>query len=173
MKSNIVLCGFMGSGKTVTGKLVADILKMDFIDLDKYIETAQGMTVSQIFNLYGETYFRTLETNAAKKLSLKRNTVIALGGGTVLKEENLSYLKSSGIIFLLDVSPETVMKRLKNDTSRPLLENNKASSVLSLMEQRTPIYKKSADYIINSNLSKEFAAENIIKIFNMQKLNIH
>ena len=96
VNKNIVLCGFMGSGKTVTGKALAQKLKMEFIDLDHFIENAEIMTVSDIFLKFGEPHFRKLESKAAEVLGKSRNKVIACGGGTVIHPQNAKALKVNG-----------------------------------------------------------------------------
>lgn len=164
MNKNIVLCGFMGSGKTVTGKSLAQKLGMEFIDLDQYIENEQNMTVSDIFAKFGEPHFRKLESEAAAFLGKSQNKVIACGGGTVVNPDNARALKVNGEIFYLQVNAETVKNRLKNDTTRPLLAKDKENAVNSLLSARAPIYEAAADHIIDSNGSIEFAVEQILNI---------
>lgn len=169
MKKNIVLCGFMGSGKTVTGNLLADKLGLSFIDMDEYIEKQNRMTVNEIFAKYGEAEFRRMETEAAKLLGKGERTVIACGGGAVLNPKNVNFLKVNGDLFYLSVTADTVISRLENDTSRPLLKNDKANSIITLLNSRKEIYSSVADYIIDSNSTKEYAAEQIINIYNSNK----
>ncbi len=165
MKQNIVLCGFMGSGKTVTGKLIAEKLNFPFYDLDYFIEQTAGMTVSEIFETLGEAEFRKMETEAAKKLGNLSGAVIACGGGTVLKKENVAALKKNGKLFFLEVSPQTVLKRLAKDTSRPLLATeDKALRIQELLTERTPLYRAAADYVINANQSIDVVDKDIIQI---------
>ena len=151
IKNNIVLSGFMGSGKTTTGTKLAKLLKMEFIDLDRWIEQKENMTVAEIFDKSGEDYFRALETNAAKILGGQKGKVIACGGGTVLKEENALALKQNGKIFYLSVDAQTVKNRLKGDSTRPLLAEDKENSIFSLLTQREPIYRATADFIIEAD----------------------
>ena len=166
MTKNIILCGFMGSGKTSVGTALAKALNKDFIDLDKYIEQAEGITVSEIFARFGENYFRDLETKAVTLLGSQSGRVISLGGGTLLKSENIKPLKQNGIIFYLDVNADTVLNRLKYDTTRPLLKNNKQQVVYDLINARAPIYKAAADYTVDSNGSVDDAVNQILKIIN-------
>ncbi len=166
MDKNIILCGFMGSGKTVTGKALAKKLDMEFIDLDKFIEEKENMSVSDIFELKGEAYFRTLETKFSKVLGKSGGKVIALGGGTVVNPENTRYLKVNGDIYYLFVTADTVKSRLKNDTSRPLIQKDKENAIENLLKKRENIYKSASDHIIDSNSTVDFAVEQIIKIFN-------
>ena len=164
MNKNIILCGFMGSGKTVTGKALANRLNMDFIDIDAFIEENEKTSISDIFEKKGEEYFRNLETKAAITLGSRQNTVISCGGGTVLNPKNVTALKQNGDLFYLSVTPETVIKRLKNNSSRPLLAENKEEKIKTLLKSRLPFYKAVADYIIDSNQTVDFAVEQILKI---------
>ena len=164
MNKNIILCGFMGSGKTVTGKSLANRLNMDFIDIDTFIEEQEKTSINDIFEKKGEEYFRSLETKAAITLGNLQNTVISCGGGTVLKQENLTALKQNGEVFYLSVTPETVIKRLKNNSSRPLLAEDKEVKIKTLLKSRSPIYEGVADYVIDSNQTVVFAVEQILKI---------
>ena len=154
MKKNIILCGFMGCGKSTVGALLAKKTGMAFIDLDSYIEKKQGMTVSDIFEKYGEPRFRELEREAARELSQKNSMVIAAGGGTLTFQENVDTLRTSGKIILLDLPLDTVAKRLENDTTRPLLNRpDKLEAMKALFEKRLPIYKSAADIIVNGDES--------------------
>lgn len=143
---NIVLCGFMGCGKTTVGRALAGILGMQFIDMDEYIEQQAGMKVSEIFSSQGESAFRALETKAATELSEKENLVISTGGGAVLSPKNVEAFRSGGLILLLDVPLEVVRSRLEGDTTRPLLNRpDKDEAMLSLYESRLPLYRAAAD----------------------------
>jgi len=164
VNKNIVLCGFMGSGKSVTGKALAKQLSKDFIDMDAFIEKEQNMTVSEIFETKGEEHFRKLETEAAIFLGSLDNKVISCGGGTVINPENVTALKQNGNIFYLSVTPETVIKRLENANDRPLLAKDKENKIKTLLQSRLPIYQAAADYVIDSNKSVSYAVEQIVKI---------
>ena len=163
---NIILCGFMGSGKSTIGKLLADRLNRNFIDLDDYIVQKRGMSINEIFKKYGEENFRKSETQSAKNISLLDNHIIALGGGTVVNPKNAEILKTSGKIIMLDISPENVYQRLKNDKSRPLLQtDDKLKAITDMMNSRLPYYNNAADYKISVyGKSKEKIIEEIINI---------
>ena len=163
---NVVLCGFMGCGKTTVAKLLAARLNMDCIDLDQYIEHTTGMRVSEIFEKFGEPGFRSYERHAVSAVCKTNNCVIATGGGTVLDAQNAAVLRKSGVIFFLDVSVDTVLARLQNDHSRPLLErSDKEQAIALLLSARLPLYKAACDYSINANgASPEMIAENILSI---------
>lgn len=160
---NIILCGFMGCGKTTIGKLLAKEKGMSFVDLDLYIENQQKMTISEIFEKFGEPYFRKLEKEATVTLSQLKGKVIATGGGTLTFQENVDIFKKSGTIILINPSLETIAERLKNDTTRPLLARpDKEKAMKELYEKRLPIYKSAADVIIDGNFAPKTVCKNII-----------
>lgn len=162
MSNNIILCGFMGCGKTTVGTLLAQKCGMSFIDMDSYIEQSQGKTVSQIFEENGEDFFRDLEHNACIELAKNSNQVIATGGGALTFERNANVLKKSGTIILIDVTVEQIMHRLQNDTTRPLLmQSDKDKAILNLYQKRLPIYKSVADIVVDGNLPADDVAKNI------------
>ena len=113
-KRNIILCGFMGCGKSTVGALLAKKTGMSFIDLDAYIEKKEKMTISRIFADKGEEYFRELERQAVKELSEKNGMVIAAGGGTLTFQENVDVFRKTGRIILLDLPVEAISERLKD-----------------------------------------------------------
>ena len=121
---NISLIGFMGSGKTTVGKILADRLNFLFIDLDKVIELAEDKTISEIFKSGGEKYFRDIESEVIKKIYINENCVFACGGGIVEREENMDFIKQNSLIVYLYVSPRQAFKRLKDVEDRPLLGNS-------------------------------------------------
>ena len=150
-RKNIVLCGFMGCGKSTIGNLLSKKTGMSFIDLDKYIEQKENKTVAEIFADNGEDYFRQLERDASKELSQKKSLVIATGGGTLTFQENVDAFKTSGKIVLLDVPVEVVSERLQGDTTRPLLNRpDKEQAMRELYEKRMPLYQNAADIIVNA-----------------------
>lgn len=153
-KKNIILCGFMGCGKSTIGGLLAKKIGSAFIDLDRYIEKQEEKSVSQIFADSGEAYFRELERQAVQTLSHKNGLVLAAGGGTLMFPENAAVLKRSGRIVLLDVPVEVVAERLRYDTTRPLLHRPDKESVMKeLYEQRLPVYRSVADIIVDASQS--------------------
>ncbi len=167
MKKNLILCGFMGSGKSTIGKLLAEKLGARFIDTDLYIEQKEGMTISEMFEKYGEEYFRAREREVCEELSQLQKTVISTGGGTLLNDDNLKALKKSGVIFLLNVSSRTVLTRLRNDTTRPLLQQeDKEKAVKMMLSNRTPLYNRAADYVIDAEETPRKVCLKIISIYN-------
>lgn len=165
MKNNVILCGFMGCGKSTVGTLLADKLNFTFVDTDKVIEQRENMSVSEIFAIHGEEYFRTVETAVINDLCQLNSQIIATGGGAVLNPSNANTLRDNGTVFFLDVTPETVLERLKDDTSRPLLQKkNRESAVRELMNIRRPIYVKHSHYTINGNQNPEAVLQEIIQM---------
>jgi shikimate kinase len=165
MNKNIVLCGFMGCGKTTIGEILKKKTGMKLIDTDAYIEETQGKTISEIFADNGEDYFRELEYNACKELSQKKGIIISTGGGALTFDRNTEVLKSNGTIVLIDVPLNVLKERLKYDTTRPLLQRpDKDKAMKELYEKRMPIYKKAADVAVDGNKSPLQVALSIINI---------
>ena len=153
-RKNIILCGFMGSGKSTIGNLLSKKMGMSFVDMDKYIEKQENKTVTQIFEENGEEYFREKEREASRLLGSKRGLIIAAGGGTLTFPENVEAFRENGRIVLLNVSPETVAERLKSDNTRPLLEKpDKLLAIKELFEARMPLYKSDADIVVDADQS--------------------
>lgn len=162
--SNIILCGFMGCGKTTVGKRLAELAKMRFVDTDEAVTQATGMPVSEIFRLYGEEHFRGLEHNVCCELAKKDGLIIATGGGALTVERNVKVLNSSGKIILLDVSLETIKARLSGDSSRPLLNSPDRDEVMQqLYTQRIPLYRACASAVVDANLPPQEVALNIMR----------
>ncbi|HZJ76427.1 MAG TPA: chorismate mutase [Oscillospiraceae bacterium] len=162
---NIVLIGFMGSGKTSVGIELSTLLEMDYIDTDEIIIENSGISIDEIFDTYGENEFRKLESKAIGDLQDIKNTVISCGGGVVLNPENIDLLKSNGRIIWLRVSPGTAYERLSDDDSRPLLKNNFTIEKLSeILKDRLSLYKNAGDIIIDTDKKNvQEIAKEIIK----------
>jgi shikimate dehydrogenase len=153
---NIILTGYMGSGKSAVGKKISVLYGMDFIDTDEYIVEKEGMSINEIFERFGEDTFRKMETEALRELSVKcYNTVIATGGGIVLRKENVNILKVTGKIYYLMASPEEIYNRIQYDTTRPLLKSGSSDEVKekikTMMEQRRAYYDMSCDIKIETD----------------------
>lgn len=163
-QKNIVLTGFMGTGKTEVGKELLRLTGFTLIDADEEIVKSQGMPITEIFRQFGEPYFRDIETKIIKEISKRKNAIISTGGGAVLKEENMSVLRENGIIICLFASPETIIKRTGNDNSRPLLQvEDPLKKIKELLDYRTPFYEK-ADVMIDTEGKSPFEiAEEILK----------
>jgi shikimate kinase len=139
MKKNIYLIGFMGAGKTTVGALLAEILGLPFEDTDHLIERGEGRTISEIFRVEGEPYFRLRESQVIRSTQNSVPKVIALGGGAILLEENRDFLNKNGHVVYLRTERETLATRLsQNQNQRPLLNFN---SLETLFEIRQPLYE--------------------------------
>ena len=152
MKGNLILIGFMGTGKTSLGKLLATKLGRGFIDLDQKIEQDANMTIPEIFELHGEKYFRELEKSAVRETCEKKNLVIATGGGTVKDSENLRLLKNSGVIVCLTCEPEEIYNRTARRGERPVLDgggNERLATIKKLLAEREKFYSQ-ADYTVDT-----------------------
>lgn len=151
---NIVLIGFMGTGKTSTGRLLAARLGRPFIDTDKKIEQESGMTISEMFRIHGEAFFRRQEQEMVAKVARYTNTVIATGGGVVLFPENIARLKNNGVIIALTATIQTILDRTGRRNTRPLLEcAEREHMITKLIEERAGLYQVAADYVIDTSTS--------------------
>ena len=160
---NIVLSGFMGSGKTTVGRRLAAALDMQFVDMDLDIEKKTGMTVKEIFAEYGELHFRALETETVKELAQSNHFVIATGGGTLMQPQNVEgFHQGGGTIYYLDVPLAALQERLKNDKRRPLLQTPDRRAVIErLLNERRPKYLASADVIVDAGAPTVVVVERI------------
>ncbi|WP_196599406.1 shikimate kinase [Pectinatus frisingensis] len=146
---NIVLIGFMGTGKSCVGKLLAEKLGFSFIDTDLLVEQQVQMTIPQIFQQYGEAYFRECEKKAVKQAVMQPSTVIATGGGVPLFEENRDILQINSAVICLRAEVKTIMHRTKGRNNRPLL-NSQEEKIQSLLDERKPFYAQ-ADFLIDTD----------------------
>lgn len=150
MAKNIILVGFMGTGKSVVGYQVAQLIGYNFIDTDRIIEEQEGMPIREIFERYGEPHFRRIEKEVIKGLSDTQSSVIATGGGAIVDPENLESLKKNGIMICLKASPEIIMKRTEGNSDRPLLKDkDRLMEIKGLLETREEYYAK-ADISIDT-----------------------
>ena len=149
---NIVLIGFMGAGKSTISEFLKTAFAMDVIEMDQIIAEREGMSISDIFEVYGEQYFRDLETNLLIEMQSRTNVVISCGGGTPMRECNVVEMKKNGRVVLLTAKPETILDRVKDSHDRPLIENNKTVSFIAeLMEKRREKYEAAADIVIETD----------------------
>lgn len=152
-KDNIVVTGFMGSGKTTVGRELAKRLEMNFLDTDVYIEHQAGKSISALFAEEGEDAFRKLETKTLVHLrDTVANTVFSTGGGMPLLEENARLLKEIGKVYYLTAAPSVIYDRVKDNTDRPLLQGpDPYHRICELMKQRKPLYERASDVRIDTN----------------------
>lgn len=155
----IILIGMMGSGKTTVGKQLATQLKLSWVDTDQYIENLENQSISKLFQLKGESYFRECETKALQQ-TLKKYEIISTGGGMILKSENQELLKKDAFVIYLETQLSTLVSRL--DTSnRPLLQHEDLTTKLSsLIKQRQALYQECADVIIQTD---QLSVDDIVK----------
>ena len=165
---NIVLTGFMCTGKTVVGLALSEKLNMEYIDTDSEIEKVAGKKIVNIFAEHGEAFFRDLEYKIILEISKKNNCVISTGGGAVLRKENLDNLRFNGKIINLTARAETIFNRLKkHHGERPLLNKPEPmKEIINLMKIREQFYKNCDLQIETDNLSVEQIVEKIIGIIN-------
>jgi shikimate kinase len=147
---NIVLIGFMATGKSTIGRRLALHLNRDFVDTDKEIEKITGMTVAQIFARDGIRRFRSEENLLAKRLAPKEDLVIATGGGMVLNPENIRLLKENGVLISLTAAPEIICARVKGKKTRPLLQGGALDNRINrLLTERQYLYDQ-ADLVVDT-----------------------
>ncbi len=149
-RPNIVLVGFMGTGKTSVGRRLASQLRMRYVDTDDIVERDNRRRISDIFAEDGEPAFRELESEAVRKVSKLCNHIIATGGGVVLKEVNMTELKQNGIVFCLTATAEEIYRRVGHQPHRPLLQTpDPLAKIRSMLEERHSYYSE-ADHMVST-----------------------
>lgn len=165
-KKNIILTGFMASGKTVVSNRLGDLLEREVFSTDSMIVEIEEKEISDIFNESGEAYFRKAEKEVIREISKKEGIIVDCGGGVVLDKENIDILRKNGIIFLLSASPDLIHARVKGNKKRPLLnEENPLETIKKLMHLRQPLYA-CANYVIqvDGKTTDEVCEEIITKL---------
>ena len=163
---NIVLVGFMGSGKTTVGKLLATKTGMPLLDMDAMIVKRTGKSINEIFADEGEAHFRTLERTLVQELAATEGNIISTGGGIVLNPDNIADFEKTGLVVCLLADAETVLDRVKQDASRPLLAGDKERKIVELLESRKHLYGAITHKIDTSGrLSPEPTAREIIDLY--------
>ncbi len=161
---NIVLIGLPGCGKTTIGRQIAKQFNMKFVDVDALIETTQNIKIPQIFEKYGEEYFREIEQKCVKMVSSQTNTVISTGGGVVTKHQNMQYLAENGIIIFIDRKAKDIANDIKTD-NRPLMQNNE-NRIFELENQRRDLYLKYSNYVFESEPSRNATDKKMFELIN-------
>ncbi|MFA5144214.1 MAG: shikimate kinase [Candidatus Omnitrophota bacterium] len=162
---NIVLIGFMGTGKTTIAIKIANELGLRYVSIDDLIEKRERRTINEIFTKEGEDYFRDVESAVVRDLSVQDNLVIDTGGGVVIRPENMESLKSGGIVICLTADEEAIMARTKKYKHRPLLNvEDPKLKIRTLLAKRAPLYAKADHSIDTGKLTARQAVEEIIKI---------
>ena len=164
---NVILIGFMGTGKTSTGKMLAQKLGCAFIDMDVKIEEEAGMTIPEIFAKFGEDHFRQLEHDLAVRLGSRRNAVISTGGGVVKDPANMAALKQGGTVICLQADVDTVLERTRCRGTRPVLDKedngDRRQAVAKLLAERESLYAQADFAVDTSDLSPLQVVEIIVK----------
>jgi shikimate kinase len=162
---NIILVGFMGSGKTTIAMKLSHLFNMHYISTDDLIEKREKRTINEIFTKDGEEYFRSVESEVLRDVCQMKDVIIDLGGGAVLCEENWGHMKSSGIVISLTADANTIMERTKKYKHRPLLNvEDPKQKILNLMAKREPFYAKADHCIDTGRLTVKQAVEKIAGI---------
>ncbi len=152
MRENIYLIGFMGCGKSSALKMLQKLAGVPGIEMDKRIETEQGMTISEIFREKGEECFRQIETELLQRITQEGPCIVSCGGGVPMRQENVELMKKSGKVVYLTARPETILKRVSSSHARPLLEGHKnIFYIRDLLSKRRPFYEKAADLRITTD----------------------
>lgn len=162
---NIILIGFMGTGKTTIATKVARELGMRYVSVDDLIEKREKRTINEIFRTDGEDHFRDVESEVVRELSAHEGLVIDTGGGVVLREENMVYLRSGGTVICLTADEETVMARTKKYKHRPLLDvEDPKARIRALLAKRAPLYAKADRTIDTGKLTVRQAVAQIVEM---------
>lgn len=161
--NNIVLCGFMGSGKTVVGRELAKIMGAKFVDTDELIEKEQGVAIKAIFAAHGEDYFRDLEYEMCKKVAQMKGAVVSTGGGAMTFARNVEAIKQGSKVVFLDASFDVICDRIGNSTTRPLFQDREKAK--KLYDERKEKYLSAADFVINGDMGARKTAMQIADVF--------
>ena len=161
--NNIVLCGFMGSGKTVVGRELAKIMGAKFVDTDELIEKEQGVAIKAIFAAHGEDYFRDLEYEMCKKIAQMKGAVVSTGGGAMTFARNVEAIKQGSKVVFLDASFDVICDRIGNSTTRPLFQDREKAK--RLYDERKNKYLAAADYVVNGDMGARKTALEIADLF--------
>lgn len=171
---NVVLIGFMGTGKTSTGKMLASRLGCAFVDMDVKIEEEQGKPIPQIFAEEGEAHFRVLERDLVQRLAKRQNAVISTGGGTVKDARNIADLQKSGVIVALTASVDAILERTSTRGERPVLDKedkgDRRHAIETLMAERKNMYKQANLTVDTSDLSPLQVVETILRFLKSRGL---
>jgi shikimate kinase len=169
-EKNIVLFGFMGTGKTAIARCLGDRLNCSVVEMDDLIEAREEMSISRIFTEKGERYFRQCERELVKDLSRDGGKIIATGGGVILNPKNIEDFKKTGIVLCLTARPDVILSRVEKETHRPLLEGkNRLEKIKKLLSERGPLYDRIEARIDTSDLSIEEVVERIIDVYDRNK----
>ncbi len=169
---NIIITGFMGTGKSTVAPLLADALGWAFVDMDALIEAREGRTIREIFEADGEPYFRALESDLCRELNGWRERVIATGGGTLVNPQNLATVTPHNLVICLDCAPDVLWERLSAATDRPMLDSDDTRARLeSLLAERQPAYARIPHHIDVSHRSPDETVAMAMEIFESERVS--
>ncbi|HAM52818.1 MAG TPA: shikimate kinase [Nitrospiraceae bacterium] len=161
---NIVLTGFMGTGKTAIGRELSNMLRWRLIDVDEEIVKTKKMSINEIFSRFGEPAFRDIETATIREIASQKHVIISTGGGAVLRRENMDILKQNGVIVNLSATPDTIITRTSGNNERPLLQvENPSQRIKELLEVRRSFYEKADIMIDTESKTPHQIAEEILE----------
>ncbi len=165
-KRNIILTGFMGTGKSEVGKQLAARLNRRFVDTDELIEQEEGMSIAQLFAEKGEGYFREREKQMVARVCQEEGVVIATGGGAIINEENSTRMKASGVVICLTATPEVIFQRVQTDETRPLLRGGEPQTrIRTLLSARAEAYAKADVTIDTSHMSVNEVVQAVLGVW--------
>ena len=170
-KKNLVFLGMMGSGKTSIGKMISQKLNLDFFDIDQCIEKELGMTISKIFETKGENFFRNFEEKITLDILKKNGIVISLGGGAFLNPKIRKEILTNHISFWLKWKNKTLIKRIHNNSKRPLAYRSTKNELINLIKKRSNFYSKALYKVNCDNLTKIKLRDRILNIYETNKIN--
>jgi shikimate kinase len=160
---NIILVGFMGTGKTTVGRIVAERRGMSFVDMDDLIEEREAKSIDSIFAEDGEAHFRALERQLVKELAQSQGLVIGAGGGVVLNPDNIGDYEATGLVVCLTAPPDVILERVAKDSHRPLLEGGeKAQKIIGMLESRKALYGAIPFQVDTTKLTPDQVADEIV-----------
>ena len=163
MAKNIVLTGFMGTGKSSVGRRLAGRLNRRFLDMDTEIEKREGRTISRIFEEEGEAHFRGLERDLVLELSGSEDLVISTGGGVLINPQNLEDFQRTGIVICLSTDVDTILARVSRDKKRPLLQcDDPRARIVDMLEDRLPVYRMVPIQVDTTGASHDEVCDRII-----------
>jgi len=164
-KKNLVLLGMMGSGKSTIGSILSKKLNINFFDTDKFIEKETNMTIKEIFNEKGESFFRDLEEKTVLKLLQSSNNIISLGGGSFINEKVRTEILTKNFSLWLNWKTSTLINRIKNSKKRPIAFNLKNNELIQLIEKRSKIYEKASFKINCDKMTKTEIVNKILYLY--------
>ncbi len=167
---NLVLLGFMGTGKSAVGRILAKRLHRRFVDLDRWVETRAGCTIAEIFASEGETAFRRLEREAVRDVCTPTGRVVATGGGVVLDPLNLMDLAAGSRLVCLTATPETILRRIRRHPTRPLLQTpDPLGRIQALLQARAPLYAQIPLQVATDGLRPDAVATQILERLDLEE----